>query len=102
MDKATAIKISEKYLKKVRKKDIDFSQVWLFGSYAKGNFNEDIDLALVLNDNLVNFKTEVELMTLLSNKETIIEPHIFSDSKFNSDNPIINQIKHFGVVLKRC
>jgi predicted nucleotidyltransferase len=53
MDKRAALKISREYLKRVRESNLNFSEAWLFGSYAKGNQHEnsDIDIAIVLSDN---------------------------------------------------
>ena len=67
MDKIDALKISHRYLNRVRKSDIEFTEAWLFGSYAKGNQHEnsDIDIAIVLKDNVVHtFKTDVKLMII--------------------------------------
>ncbi|NIR49384.1 nucleotidyltransferase domain-containing protein, partial [candidate division KSB1 bacterium] len=52
LDKINAIKLSIKYLKRVRANNIKFSDAWLFGSYANGtqDDNSDIDLAIVLED----------------------------------------------------
>jgi predicted nucleotidyltransferase len=54
-------------LNRVRKSDIEFTEAWLFGSYAKGNQHEnsDIDIAIVLKDNVVHtFETDVKLMII--------------------------------------
>jgi len=102
MDKNTAIKISKNYLQKVRKNHIDFSQAWLFGSFAKGNNHEnsDIDIAIVLSDNSKNFNIEVKLMTLRTGEETIIEPHAFNIDDFEINNPIVYQIIHSGLRIE--
>jgi predicted nucleotidyltransferase len=66
MDKNDAITLSRQYLNKVRQNNIDVLDAWIFGSYAKGTYNEDsdIDIALVLPDNAVSFDTDVRLMVL--------------------------------------
>ena len=48
MDQGEAISIARKYAEALRLK-YDYKQVILFGSFAKGNFNEysDIDIARV-------------------------------------------------------
>lgn len=101
MDKETAIKLSNNYLLKVKKNNIDFSEAWLFGSYAKGNNREDsdIDIAIVLSNNNKSFEMEVMLMNIRSGEETIIEPHAFNKNDFNSNSPIIYQIVHNGMKL---
>jgi uncharacterized protein len=102
MDKNTAIKISKNYLQKVRNNDIDFSQAWLFGSFAKGNNHEnsDIDIAIVLSDNSRSFDIEVKLMTLRAGEETIIEPHPFNRDDFDVNNPIVYQIVNNGLRIE--
>ena len=101
MDKNAAIKISIDYLKKVRNNHIDFSQAWLFGSFAKGNNHEysDIDLAIVLSGNSKTFDTEVKLMTLRTGEETMIEPHAFNKDDFEIIRPLVYQIVNTGLKL---
>lgn len=99
MDKSEAIKISKGYLQKLRNSKIEFSEAWLFGSYARGNQNEnsDIDIAIVLKERGVHsFETEVKLMILRDGPEIIIEPHPFSVDEFNNEIPIVNQIIKYG------
>ncbi len=101
MDKATAIKLSRKYLIKVKKSQIEFSEAWLFGSFAKGNNHEnsDIDIAIVLTKNNKTFEMEVKLMALRTGEETIIEPHAFNKNEFEINSPIVYQILHNGFKL---
>jgi len=102
MDKDNAIKLTTKYLNRVRANNIKFSEAWLFGSYAKEkqNENSDIDLAIVLDDcEIKNFETEVRLMVIRDGDETIIEPHTFSKDEFNISIPIVNQIISHGEKL---
>jgi len=100
MDKIDALKISHRYLNRVRESEIEFSEAWLFGSYARGNQHDDsdIDLAIVLKDNVVHsFETDVKLMLIrTSGDETFIEPHAFTKEEFNSSLPIVNQITKYG------
>ena len=99
MDKENAIKLSTRYLKRVRDNDIEFSEAWLFGSYAKGyqHENSDIDIAIVLkNKDKITFDIEVKLMVLRAGEETLIEPHAFTKADFDINSPIINQIVNNG------
>lgn len=98
MDKATAIRLSRKYLLKVRKSEIEFSEAWLFGSFAKGNNNDnsDIDIAIVLPKNNKTFDMEVKLMVLRTGEETMIEPHAFNKNEFKTNSPLVFQILHSG------
>lgn len=101
MDKESAIKLTQNYLTKVRKSNIDIYEAWLFGSFARGNNHEnsDIDLAIVLSENNRSFETEVKLMTLRTGEETLIEPHAFNKDEFELNSPIVYQIIKTGLRL---
>ena len=98
MDKNNAIRLSKNYIKKVRKSGFNVLDVWIFGSYAKGDFNEDsdIDIAIILPDNQLTFDTDVHLMSLRRGPETIIETHTYGKDDFLINTPIIDQIKRYG------
>jgi len=102
MDQADALAISRNYLLRLRETNFNFSDAWLFGSYAKGNQHRDsdIDVAIIVNDNTpVSFETEVKLMTCRKGEETMIEPHVFSKSDFEQSLPLVEQIIKFGVPI---
>ena len=101
MDQSDAIKLSKGYVEKVKQNRIDVLDAWLFGSYARGNYNNDsdIDLALVLPENHLSFDTDVRLMALRKGDETMIETHTYSQYDFSTSMPIIEQIKRFGFRL---
>jgi predicted nucleotidyltransferase len=101
MDKNDAIKLSKHYVEKVRQNQINVLEAWLFGSYAKGNYNEDsdIDLALILPENTLSFDTDVRLMSLRKGDETMIETHTYSPHDFLSSMPVVEQIKRYGFRL---
>jgi uncharacterized protein len=100
MDKDDALRISRSYLQKLRMSDLGFSEAYLFGSFAKGNQNEnsDIDIAIVLNDNICHtFDTDVKLMIIRKGDEVLIEPHAFTREEFDYNLPIVNQIIKYGI-----
>jgi len=101
MDKNDAIKLSKNYVEKVKRNHINILDAWLFGSYAKGNYNDDsdIDLALVLPENSLSLDTDVRLMTLRKGDETMIETHTYSQRDFSTNIPIVKQIKQYGFRL---
>ena len=102
MDKTDALAICRNYLQRLKENDLDFSEAWLFGSYARGNQHEnsDIDIAIIMNDDSsVPFETEVKLMTFRKGDETLIEPHIFQKNEFTLSLPIVEQILKFGVPI---
>ena len=101
MDKTDAINIAQKYACAV-KANYNYIKIILFGSYAKGNFNEDsdIDIAVVLKDfgNLIDI--QLELMRLRRKIDSRIEPHPFRESEFELSNPIVNEIIKYGQEIK--
>lgn len=97
MDKADAIKIAERYADAV-KANFSCLRIILFGSYAKGNFNDDsdIDIAVVFKDygNLMDM--QLELMRLRRKIDSRIEPHPFRESEFEPSNPIVYEVLKYG------
>ena len=97
MDKADAIDIAQKYAGAI-KENYNYIKIILFGSYAKGNFNEDsdIDIAVIFKDysNLIDM--QLELMRLRRKIDSRIEPHPFRESEFELSNPIVNEIIKYG------
>jgi uncharacterized protein len=97
MDKADALVIANKYAEAVRANYVN-SKIYLFGSYAKGNFNDDsdIDIAVVLEDynNLIDM--QLELMRLRRKIDSRIEPHPFREKDFILSNPVVNEIIRYG------
>lgn len=72
----------------------DSIRIFLFGSYAKGNFKEDsdIDIAVVLKNFSSQSDMQLELMRLRRKIDSRIEPHPFRESEFERSNPIVNEI----------
>lgn len=97
MDKRDALNIASKYADAVKSK-YDSVKIILFGSYARGNYNEDsdIDIAVVLKDykNLIDI--QLELMRLRRKIDSRIEPHPFREKDFDISNPIVNEIVKYG------
>ncbi len=102
MDKKYALKIVDDYINRLLLNKIKIHSAYLFGSYAKGKnrADSDIDLAIVLNKVKNTFETEIKLMTLRKNNETIIEPHIFEKEDFFKLNPFISEILNTGIQIK--
>jgi uncharacterized protein len=102
MDKRITIALL-KYVRLIREKYADFETVYVFGSYASGNKNQDsdIDVALIFKDldDSKRFDIQVQLMILASKIDNRIEPHPLSHEDFNSDNPFASEIKRTGYKL---
>lgn len=97
MDKRDAIDVATKYAKLVKSK-YDFVKIILFGSYAKGNFNDDsdIDIAVILKDyNNLN-DIQLDLMRLRRKIDSKIETHPFRERDFNLTNPIACEVIKYG------
>ena len=97
MDKADAIDIAQRYAGAV-KANYNYIKIILFGSYAKGNFNDDsdIDIAVIFKDygNLIDM--QLELMRLRRKIDSRIEPHPFREREFESSDPLVNEIIKYG------
>lgn len=97
MDKADAINIAQKYAGAV-KINYNYIKMILFGSYAKGNFNDDsdIDIAVIFKDYSNSIDMQLELMRLRRKIDSRIEPHPFRESEFKSSNPLVSEIIKYG------
>jgi predicted nucleotidyltransferase len=97
MDKRQALEIAERYAIAVKTK-FDFVKIVLFGSYAKGNFNQDsdIDIAVILKDYNNLMDIQLDLMRLRRGIDSRIEPHPFRERDFEISNPIVYEILKYG------
>lgn len=101
MDKKDALNIAMKYADAISQ-NYSYVKVILFGSFAKGNFNEnsDIDIAIVFKDFNNLIEMQVNLMRLRRSIDSRIEPHPFRESDFNISNPIVYEIIKYGTEIK--
>ena len=97
MDKTDALNIAQKFAVAVKLK-FNYTRIILFGSYAKGNFNEDsdIDIAVVMKDYNNLMDMQLELMRLRRKIDSRIEPHPFREYEFELSNPIVSEIIKHG------
>ncbi|MEW5766890.1 MAG: nucleotidyltransferase domain-containing protein [bacterium] len=97
------MKIIIKYLELLRKNNISFEQVYLYGSYAKGTAREDsdIDLAIIAEEWLPDiFEAQLELMKLGRKVDTRIEPHPLRKSDLDQTNPYIREVVITGKEIR--
>ena len=101
MDEKRARNIVKKYINFLRKNKLKIEKAYIFGSYAKGSFNEDsdIDLAVVFKEFPDNFDMQVELLKLRRKFDTRIEPHPFRASDFSSSNPLASEVLSTGIQI---
>ncbi len=97
MDKNTAFKIAQDYVNFLTSHHYyKVKKAFLFGSYAKNQFNDDsdIDIALVLEGYKDTIKELSNLMRLRRNFDLRIEPHPITKKDFENDNPFNKEIKN--------
>ena len=101
MDQRAAFEVVKKYLQVLAEHDLDIEKVYIFGSYAKGNFREesDIDVAVVMKNLENSFTMQVHLMNLRNNLDTRIEPHPFDAEDFEAGNPFVTEILRTGIPI---
>jgi len=89
------------FLTEVKKK-YRISAAYLYGSYAKGSSNKwsDIDLAVIspdFSDDLYN--TRLELMRMAVRIDDRLEPRPFRDDMFDVNDPIVSEVKDYGILI---
>jgi len=97
MDKTNVIGIVRQYAELVNSA-FEPKKIFLFGSYAKGNYKEDsdIDIAVVLKDFENVIDIQLELMKLRRKIDNRIEPHPFREQDFEQSNPLASEILKYG------
>lgn len=83
--------------------EFPLNEVYLFGSYARGNAREysDIDLAIV-SDKFegIRFFDKQKLNKYLLKSSYDIEVHPFKTEDFTIENPFVKEILETGVKIK--
>ncbi len=99
MDKSKALRIVKEYINFLQKNQYNVQKAYVFGSYAKGNFDDDsdIDIAIILRNLKNSFNMQVDLMKLRRKFDTRIEPHPFDEKGFDFSNPLVNEILKTGI-----
>ena len=98
--------IVKKYIDLLREKDISFSHVYLYGSYATGKNTpeSDIDIAVVvkeLNENEPRIDKQMTLWKLTPKVDMRIEPIVLEEKDFKEGYASImaNQVKKYGILI---
>jgi uncharacterized protein len=102
MDKNTAFDVASRYYHYLKDNNFAVEKAVLFGSYARGDFddNSDIDLALVFKKLDNKFKMQVQLLMLTHKFDTRIEPHPIEEEDYNNGNSLAYEILRSGVILQ--
>ncbi|MBI5323857.1 MAG: nucleotidyltransferase domain-containing protein [Ignavibacteriae bacterium] len=101
MDKDTAYNIASRYISYLKENKYDVVKAVLFGSYAKGDFNNDsdIDIAVIFKNLEDKFNTQVKLFMLTPKFDTRIEPHPIDINDYNHNNPFAYEIIKNGIEI---
>ncbi len=82
------------------KREIGVKEVYLYGSYANGNYSEDsdIDVAVVADTFSGDLVEDTLLLMRLRRKiDNRISPRPFTSDAFEKDDPFIKEIKTKGI-----
>ena len=97
-----AIELVKKLVEQIEKSQIRIVEAFLFGSYAKGTYNEwsDIDVALISDDFVGNRFLDLKSIAKATIRTSIdIHPHTFRRDDFNANNPFVEEILRSGIKI---
>lgn len=99
-----AVSLIRKYIASLSDHDIRITKVIIFGSFARGDFNDDSDIDLILvspDFDTITDSAYALLWKLTRVADYKIEPIPVSEDYFNSDtgSPIIESAKLEGIEL---
>lgn len=97
MDQTEIIDSVHNYAEVVMEK-FGYKKLILFGSYAKGNFHVDSDIAIDFD---MRFERQVGLMRLTHGIDSRIEPHPFRERDFEVSDPLVYEIMKCGKEIKK-
>lgn len=92
--------IIRRYIEVLRLHQVLPVEVFLFGSYAKGNPRRDSDIDVAIVSGSLSgdrFDDRLQLMHLRWDIDLRIEPHPFRPEDFNEDNPEAAEIMRTGI-----
>lgn len=86
--------ILDNFINALVNENIDFLEIYLFGSYYNGNADKwsDIDIAVIVNEKYDTFELQLKIMKLSRNIDIDIEPHVFNKKNFNENHPVFYNI----------
>lgn len=94
------IKQLQQYKSALIRKGIQVEAFYLFGSYARGNQlpDSDIDVAVISSSFTGNrFYDSLNVAKIKQPINQQIEPIAFRPEDFNDNDPLVDQITHFGI-----
>lgn len=92
----------KRYLEALKENNIHIAKAYLFGSYARGTFNQwsDIDIALVSDSfkgDRIDDKKIIRAITLQTGSD--LEPLPFNPADFTDTNPFVHEIISTGIQI---
>lgn len=101
--KNKAITIAKKLVKELEKKGFTLKEAYVYGSYAKGTFNQysDIDVALV-SDKFSGFRMRDRdlIRDIYLKLDSRLEPMPFRPEDFEPWHPLVYEILATGIKIK--
>ena len=98
------IELIKKFIESVKENNIEIHKVILYGSYAKGTYNQhsDIDLAIISPDFKENecLKNASKLLSKAAKLKADIETMPFSMEEYNSPLGLMEEILNTGIELQ--
>jgi predicted nucleotidyltransferase len=96
------VNIINKYLLSLKEHNIPIKQAVLFGSYARGNYNDwsDIDIALVsdiFEGSRIKDKSKIRKITLSVSCDIEVLPYCPKD--FTKEDPFVKEILDSGIKI---
>lgn len=91
--------VVRRFVEFLKKKKYPLHSVYLFGSYARGNFHKwsDIDVAVISTLKRHSEKRAMSLGFLSHEVDNRIEPHYFIKTDFNDCSPLAYEIRRTGI-----
>ena len=102
VEESDEIKAKVQQYIEILKKKYRILHVYIYGSFAKGNAHKwsDIDVAIISPDfSDDTLDDRLELMKLGASIDDRIEPYPFSMKRFNSTDPLVNEICENGIQI---
>lgn len=104
MDRAAIIEKVNRYLLLLKENGIDIDKAFLYGSFAKGENNENSDIDVLLVSKMfesANDKATGIAWKITRQVDSRIEPYLIGLEKFNNDDvsPLLQIIKQEGILV---
>lgn len=100
MSTSEAKTIAKRFGRLLKAKNFPLASVYLFGSYARGDFHKwsDIDVAVISKLKRYSEKKAMSLMFIKGEIDERIEPHYFISREFKDDGNILAyEIRRNGI-----